>query len=109
MAYKWKPSASQRKAFAQRMQDPTEKEAYEARKREKALYDNWKDKDFVPTKEQYEYAMQHVHKINNHEHETAFNQVMYGFTCNEKVNHAYIHVVNQYRRGELTFNTKIEA
>jgi len=29
MAYKWKPSASQRRAFAERMKDPAEQAAYE--------------------------------------------------------------------------------
>jgi len=53
MSYRWKPNASQRRAFAEKMKDPEEQQAYNDRKREKRLYDNWKDKDFVPTKDQY--------------------------------------------------------
>ena len=40
MGYKWKPNASQRREFAERMKDPEEQEAYDTRKREKAMYDN---------------------------------------------------------------------
>ena len=44
MGYKWKPNASQRREFAERMRDPEEKSAYETKKAEKQLYENWKDK-----------------------------------------------------------------
>ena len=38
--YKWKPNASQRREFAEKMQDPKEKAAYEQRKIDKKLYDS---------------------------------------------------------------------
>ena len=38
--YKWKPNASQRREFAEKMQDPEEKAAYEQRKIDKKLYDS---------------------------------------------------------------------
>jgi hypothetical protein len=101
--YKWKPSASQKREFAQRMQDPTEAAAYAERKAEKRLYDNWKDKDFVPTKDQYDFCFENIGKVKG-EQQDAFNQVVYGYGCKEKINHCYIHIVNQLRRKEIEFN-----
>ena len=103
MAYRWKPNATQRRAFAEKMKDENEREAYEERKRAKRLYDNWKDKDFIPTKEQYYFCFENMHKVTG-EQETAFNQIIYGYGCKEKVNHSYIHIVNQLRRNEIEFN-----
>lgn len=99
---KWRPNAGQKRAFIQRMQDPAEEAAYTARKSASRLYDNWKEKDFVPTMEQYNYCMENITMATG-EQLNALNQVIYGFTCQEKVNHAYIHVVNQLRRGEISF------
>lgn len=96
--YKWKPSASQRREFAEKMQNPEEKQAYEDRKREKRLYDNWKDKDFVPTKEQNDFCIQNIDKFETSEELEAANMVMSAYGCNEKVNHCYIHIVNEKRR-----------
>lgn len=103
--YKWKPSASQKRAFAEKMKDPQEQAAYEERKRQKKLYDNWKDKDFIPTKEQHDFCFVNIHLVSG-EQRNAFNIVMSGYSCQEKVNHSFIHVVNQLRRGETEFNNK---
>ena len=99
MGYKWKPNASQRRAFAERMKDPDEQAAYEQRKREKAMYDNWKDKDFVPTREQYVFCMEHFELFETFEEKDAMNFVMSGYLLNEKVNHSFIHIVNEKRRN----------
>jgi len=56
MGYKWKPNASQRAAFRERMQDPEEKQAYEERKRLKNSYEGFKNKEFIPTLNQYNVA-----------------------------------------------------
>ena len=101
MGYKWKPNASQRREFAERMKDPDEREAYETRKREKAMYDNWKDKDFVPTREQYIFCMEHFELFETCEEKNAHNLVISAYACNEKVNHAFIHIVNEKRRAGL--------
>jgi len=99
MGYKWKPNASQRREFAERMKDPDKQAAYEQRKREKAMYENWKDKDFVPTKEQAKFCFEHMELFITNEEQDARNFVMSAYTCNEKVNHAFIHVVNEKRRN----------
>lgn len=98
MGYKWKPNASQRREFAERMKDPEERAAYEQRKREKSMYDNWKDKDFVPTKEQYDFCWRHNELFVTNEEQNARNLLMSAYICNEKVNHAFIHIVNEKRR-----------
>ena len=104
MKYKWKPNASQRREFAERMKDPDEQAAYEQRKREKTMYENWKDKDFVPTKEQHDFCLNHIELFITSEEQTASDMVMYGYSCNEKVNHSFIHIVNEKRRTYTGIN-----
>jgi len=101
MGYRWKPNASQRAAFRERMSDPLEQQAYEQRKAEKRLYENWKDKDFVPTKEQYEFCFEHGELFETHEQTDARNFVCSGWVCQEKVPHCYIHIVNELRRNNI--------
>ena len=109
MSYKWKPSPAQRREFAIRMKDPDEAAAYEARKNarqekrrsESKLAFTTAGGFYVPTKEQYDFALMNVCRITNSEHEDAFNEVIYGYTCNSKVLHDSIHIVNAYRRGDL--------
>ena len=99
MGYKWKPNATQRREFAERMKDPDERDAYETRKREKAMYENWKDKDFVPTKEQSDFCFRNMDLFVTPEEKDAANIVISGYSCGEKVNHCYIHIVNEKRRS----------
>jgi predicted nucleotidyltransferase component of viral defense system len=99
MGYRWKPNATQRREFAQRMQDPVEREAYEKRKAEKKLYDNWKYKDFIPTKEQFNFCLNHMNLFVTQDEINAMNLLMSAYTSNEKVNHCYIHIVNEKRRN----------
>jgi len=105
--YKWKPSKSQRQAFAIKMQDPGEREAYEDRKRAKA------DKrragsqfdyisaggNYVPTEFQFKDATRLLldAKLTTGE-ESACQNVVYGYGCGEMVHHDYIHVVNELIR-----------
>jgi hypothetical protein len=103
MSYKWKPSASQRREFAERMKDPEEQRAYDQRKVKKMLYDNWKDKDFVPTKEQHDFCMNHFELFSTFEEKNAHALVISAYSLNEKVNHNFIHIVNEKRRSQNTF------
>ena len=109
MSYKWKPSASQRRAFAERMKDPAEQAAYEARKIEKAnkrragsRFDyetagGW----YVPTRSQHDFCFDNMHLFVNPEEVDAANMVMSGFVCNEKVHHDFIHIVNEKMRSKI--------
>ena len=99
MAYKWKPNATQRKEFAERMKNTDEKLAYEKRKADKKMYENWKDKDFTPTKEQYDFCMNNSELFATSEQQDAFNMVTSAYSLNEKTNHCYIHIINELRRS----------
>lgn len=107
MGYKWKPSASQRRAFAERMQDPNEQAAYNQRKQDKKdkFYQSLETKNtgcsFTPTKEQHDFAMFNRPNDITPEQMDACIQVISAFSCNEKVDHYYIHIVNDMRRKEL--------
>lgn len=109
MGYKWRPSKSQRKEFAIRMQNPDEKAAYEQRKEERAQrrrstssFDyNTAGGNYVPTQSQYDFVMNHMYLFNTSEEQDAVNQIIYGYTCKEKVFHDYIHIINEKRRTIL--------
>ena len=105
MAYRWKPSKSQKKAFAERMSDPGEQAAYYQRKEDKAAkrrstssfdYDS-AGGEYVPTRAQYQFTTTYDGDCTMEQRE-AFNMIQYGFTCNEKVHHDFIHVVNELIR-----------
>lgn len=103
MSYKWKPNATQRRAFAEKMQDADEKAAYENKKAEKRLYDNWKDKDFIPTKEQNDFCFNNMNLFVTSDEKNACNMILSAFGLNEKTNHCYIHIVNEKRRKYIDF------
>lgn len=100
--YKWKPSKSQRTAFAIKMQNPKEKAAYELRKmdrekkkRTKSKY-NYKTAGgyYIPTKEQYNFAMSKPDHLTIKELH-ACDVIIYGYSCQEKIEHDYIHLINE--------------
>lgn len=107
MGYKWKPSASQRKAFAAKMQDTIARAEYEQRKIEKAnkrragsKFDyNSAGGMYAPTQHQHDCAMRYLQtrELTN-EQEQACNMVLSAYSCNEKVHHDYIHIVNELTR-----------
>lgn len=110
MAYRWKPSASQRRAFAERMQNPAEKAQYEQRKLDKeqkrrasSKFDyNSAGGNYIPTQSQYNHAFEFAGKPEltlTAEQLSAIDMVMYGYTCQEKVHHDYIHIVNELIRS----------
>lgn len=108
MAYKWKPSKTARREFAQKMQNDSDfAAAYYQRKEEKAekrragsSYDYaTAGGRYVPTREQHDFCLQNMHLAETSEQQDAFNQVLYGYSCQEKIHHDYIHVVNEIRRA----------
>jgi hypothetical protein len=104
MSYKWRSSPTQRREFAQKMNNDSEFAAeYEARKQAKAEkrrstsnfdYDK-AGGEYVPTKAQYDFCFNNMDLFVTNEEETAANMVMSGYSCNEKVHHDYIHIVNE--------------
>lgn len=105
MGYRYKPSASQRKEFAERMKDPEEQKVYEDRKRAKSTYsDNplsFKHKSFVPTQMQNDHSwkMLSIEGLKEEQYEAA-RQVLSAFSCQDKVHHDYIHIVNAHQREQ---------
>ena len=114
MGYKWKPSKAAKREFAQRMQDPQERAAYEARKQERAAKRRAGSKydyasaggAYVPTKSQFEFACKVVGRDSTFETEQACQAVIYGYGNNEKVHHDFIHVVNELIRSEMSINNQ---
>jgi len=106
MRYKWRPSITQRREFAERMKDPDEKKAYENRKIAKADKRRSDSKFnyytaggmYIPTQQQFEFCLNRPSDLTDEE-EFAFNMVMSGFSLNEKVHHDYIHIVNEKMRS----------
>ena len=106
MSYKWRPSKSARREFAQRMQDPAEKAAYEGRQAEKAAKRRAGSKFdyssaggyYVPTREQYVFCAENMNLFETAQEQDALNFVMSAYTLNEKVHHDFIHIVNEKRR-----------
>lgn len=102
---KWSPSKSAKRAFAIRMQDPNEQAAYQERKEVKkakrrsgSAYDySSAGGNYVPTKAQCDAAM----IMPDCE---AARHVIQGYTCQEKIHHDHIHVVNEFiRKQAFTF------
>jgi len=110
MSYKWKPSKSQRRAFAERMQDPKEQAEYYARKearaekrRARSQFDyNTAGGKYVPTKDQYNAAMDFMMTAAlTDQQKSACDMVIYGYNFQEKVHHDHIHIVNELRRATI--------
>lgn len=107
MNYKWKPSKSQRREFAIRMQDPVEVANYEQRKlnkiekrRANSNFDySSAGGHYVPTKAQYDFCAVHPELFNTPTEQDALNNVSYGYLCNEKIHHDFIHIVNEKIRS----------
>lgn len=113
MAYKWRPSASQRRAFAERMKDPAEQAAYLERKEDRAAKRrassayNYSSAggNYIATKSQHDAAMIALQSLQlTPEQRDACHQVTYSFSCQEKIHHDYIHIVNELRRSHLTLD-----
>lgn len=106
MAYKWKPSASQKRAFAEKMNDPEQRNEYlenkrqrEEKRRQSSKY-NYSTAGgyYTPTKEQVNFALANHHLAKTPEETIAFDIVMLGEQCH----HDHIHIINEYRRKQTT-------
>jgi len=103
MSYKWKPSKSARREFAQNMKDPEFERAYYDRKEQAAKKRRSTSNfdyqtaggNYVPTKIQYDFCMDHLKLFVSPEEKTAMNEVIYGYGCVEKIHHDNIHIVNE--------------
>lgn len=106
MAYRWKPSKSQRREFAKNMQDEVFKAEYYARKEAKAEkrrstseFDyNSAGGFYVPTKEQHDFCISNMNLFETSKEKDACNFVMSGYSLQEKIHHDFIHIVNEKRR-----------
>lgn len=106
MSYKWRPSASQRRAFAEKMNNDEDfASSYNERKKAKKekFYESIDKRGtgsaFVPTKAQHDYCIFNRSKNTTPEHDEACNMVASKFACNEKCDHYYIHIVNELIRS----------
>lgn len=99
--YKWKPNASQRKEFIEKMKDPKEQAAYSERKYAKIHYNlndnrSFANKSFIPTENQYCTAINMLNNKLTPEEFDAANQVSSGYICQDKIHHGYIHIINHF-------------
>ena len=107
MAYKWKPSKSQRREFAIKMSTDNDfasqyyerKEARAERRRASSAFDYASaGGNYVPTKAQYDFVRNNFNLFATNEERNAANQVEFGYSCNEIVHHDNIHIVNEKMR-----------
>lgn len=109
MGYKWKPSKTARRDFAIKMQTDSDfTQQYEKRKLDRAEKRRAGSQfdyqsaggNYVPTKFQHDKASEFLGtKELTPEQQNACNQVMFGWSCSEKVHHDYIHIVNELIRS----------
>lgn len=109
MRYKWKPTKAQKREFAERMAtDPQYREAYYQRKEQRAEKRRSTSKfnyqtaggKYIPTESQSKAAFELLNLNPTPEQKEACNMVLYGYSCEEKVHHDFIHIINEYIRGK---------
>ena len=107
-AYKWKPSKSQKREFAQKMQnDPVYAANYYARKELKKEKNRQNSKFdytsaggyYIPTREQWLFVMNNPDLFVSEDDRSAANMVATCYSIGEKCHHDYIHIVNEIRRN----------
>jgi hypothetical protein len=106
MNYKWKPSKTAKREFAQNMQNPEFANDYYARKEAKAdkrrstsKFDyNSAGGNYIPTKAQHDFCFDHLYLFKEGSDFIASLSVMQGYLDQEKVHHDYIHIVNEKMR-----------
>ena len=108
MRYKWKPSKTQKREFAECMAtDTAYSEAYQ-RKEQRAETRRSTSKfdyqtaggEYTPTESQNKAAFELLNLNPTPEQKEACNMVLYGYSCKEKVHHDFIHLINEYIRGK---------
>ena len=106
---KWHPNKSEAKAFREKMEtDPKFAEEYYDRKRKKeetrrnqSRFDyNTAGGFYIPTKAQYDFCMDNTDLFETYDEQQARNEVIMGYTNKEKVNHDFIHIVNEIIRNK---------
>jgi hypothetical protein len=103
MSYKWKPSKTAKKEFAKNMQDHQFAKDYYKRKETKAENRRSKSKfdytsaggNYVPTKAQNDFCFDNPQLFVTASEEEAKNEILFGYSNNEKINHDCIHIVNE--------------
>lgn len=109
MRYKWKPSKTQKREFAERMAtDTAYSEAYHQRKEQRAETRRSTSKfdyqtaggEYIPTGSQNKAAFELLNLNPTPEQKEACNMVLYGYSCKEKVHHDFIHLINEYIRNK---------
>ena len=106
MSYKWKPSKTQKKEFAIKMQNPLEKEVYEKNKKDKIIKKQSTSKfdyesrggEYIPTENQHDFALFNRKGVETKEQKEACEMIITGYNCQIKIPHDYIHIVNELRR-----------
>lgn len=104
---KWRPSKTQRREFAEKMQNPEFSKAYydrkfakEEKRRSTSNFDYYKaGGNYVPTKLQHDFCLNHSEIFITEEQLNAKNLILQGYSCNEMVHHDYIHIINELIRN----------
>jgi len=108
MGYKWRPSKTQKREFAEKMQNDSQfAEDYYKRQEEKKLKKQASSKFdynnaggyYIATKNQYDFCYNNVSLFISDEEKIAMNDVIYSYTCQEKIHHDSIHIVNEKIRN----------
>ena len=107
MSYKWKPSKKAKEVFKAKMADPEFSRAYygrqadrAAKKRATSSFDyTTAGGMYMATKVQYDFCIENPDRFETLEEQSARNQVIYSFTCGEKIHHDNIHIINEKIRA----------
>jgi len=109
MRHKWKPTQAQRREFAERMAtDTAYSDSYYQRKKKVAEKKRSASKfdyqtaggEYIPTESQFKAAFDLLNLNPTAEQKEACNMVLYGYSCEEKVHHDFIHLINEYIRSK---------
>ncbi|HPW66969.1 MAG TPA: hypothetical protein PLS84_07775 [Salinivirgaceae bacterium] len=109
MRHKWKPTQAQRREFAERMAtDTAYSDSYYQRKKKVAEKKRSASKfdyqtaggEYIPTESQFKAAFDLLNLNPTAEQKEACNMVWYGYSCEEKVHHDFIHLINEYIRSK---------
>ena len=109
MRHKWKPTQAQRREFAERMAtDTAYSDSYYQRKKKVAEKKRSASKfdyqtaggEYRPTESQFKAAFDLLNLNPTAEQKEACNMVWYGYSCEEKVHHDFIHLINEYIRSK---------
>ncbi|MHC1707489.1 MAG: hypothetical protein AB9842_08205 [Bacteroidales bacterium] len=106
----WKPSKTDRKEFAEKMQDAEFAKAYNERKEKRAnnrrktsSFDYFTAGGFyTPTKAQHDAAFKMASETTDATLKVICSEVMSGYSSNVKVHHDHIHIINEYIRNNQT-------